>query len=88
MYRCRRAIHRKLVKHPLVKAAVIDRLREGWSPEQIAGRMEHEHHLFVSATKRSTAIPIQRMAAARNSIVTCPSIAATIGRAAGASRMG
>jgi transposase, IS30 family len=38
------AIHRKLVKHPLVKTAVIDRLREGWSPEQIAGRMEHEHH--------------------------------------------
>ena len=43
-YEERRAIHRKLVRHPNVKAAVVDRLKEGWSPEQIAGRMKLEDH--------------------------------------------
>jgi len=43
-YNERRAIHRKLVRHPNVKAAVVDRLKEGWSPEQIAGRMKLEDH--------------------------------------------
>jgi len=40
----RRAVHRKLVRHPQVKAAVVDRLKAGWSPEQIAGRMKLERH--------------------------------------------
>ena len=44
MYERRRAVHRKLLVHPQVKAAVEDRLRAGWSPEQIAGRMRLEHH--------------------------------------------
>lgn len=43
-YEKRRAIHRKLVVHPDLKAAVLDRLKEGWSPEQIAGRMKQEEH--------------------------------------------
>lgn len=40
----RRAIHRKLVVHAALKAAVEDRLKSGWSPEQIAGRMKVEQH--------------------------------------------
>lgn len=43
-YERRRAVHRKLVKHPSVLEAVVDRLQEGWSPEQIAGRMKLEAH--------------------------------------------
>ncbi len=43
-YERRRAIHRKLVRTPQLKATVEDRLKAGWSPEQIAGRMKFEHH--------------------------------------------
>ncbi len=44
MYDRRRAIHRKLIVHQDPKAAVEDRLKAGWSPEQIAGRMRLECH--------------------------------------------
>ncbi|WP_375262353.1 IS30 family transposase [Palleronia sp.] len=44
MSRRRRAIHRKMVIHPQLKVAVEDRLKAGWSPEQIAGRMRVERH--------------------------------------------
>tara|TARA_R110002110_G_scaffold411911_1_gene636992 strand:- start:866 stop:1876 length:1011 start_codon:yes stop_codon:yes gene_type:complete len=44
MYQQRRAIHRKMVVHPELKAAIVDRLQAGWSPEQIAGRMRLERH--------------------------------------------
>ena len=43
-YGRRRAIHRKLIANPALKAAVEDRLKAGWSPEQIAGRMRLERH--------------------------------------------
>lgn len=38
----RRQVTRKLVRFPQVKAAVLDRLKAGWSPEQIAGRLRCE----------------------------------------------
>ena len=38
----RRARRRKLVRIPELREAVIDRLQEGWSPEQIAGRLRIE----------------------------------------------
>jgi len=44
MYEDRRAVHRKLVRHPEARDAVLDRLKAGWSPEQIAGRMKLERH--------------------------------------------
>lgn len=44
MYKKRRAIHRKLIVHPELKVAVMDRLKAGWSPQQIAGRMRLERH--------------------------------------------
>lgn len=44
MYERRRAIHCKMIVHPDLKAAIEDRLKAGWSPEQIAGRMRLERH--------------------------------------------
>ena len=44
MYQQRRAVHRKMVVHPELKVAIVDRLQAGWSPEQIAGRMRLERH--------------------------------------------
>lgn len=41
----RRARRRKLVRIPALREAVIDRLQEGWSPEQIAGRLKFEGHV-------------------------------------------
>ena len=38
-YEERRAIHRKMIVHPKLKEAIEDRLKAGWSPEQIAGRL-------------------------------------------------
>ena len=43
-YEQRRAIHRKMIIHPDLKAAIENRLKAGWSPEQIAGRMRLERH--------------------------------------------
>ena len=43
-YEQRRAIHRNMIIHPDLKAAIEDRLKAGWSPEQIAGRMRLERH--------------------------------------------
>lgn len=40
----RRARRRKLVHIPELREAVIDRLQEGWSSEQIAGRLKFEGH--------------------------------------------
>jgi IS30 family transposase len=45
----RRARDRKLIKHPELCKRVIERIKDGWSPEQIAGRMRLEcHALCVS----------------------------------------
>ena len=38
----RRARHRKLVRHGRLREMVEERLRAGWTPEQIAGRMRLE----------------------------------------------
>ena len=38
----RRSARVKLERHPELRDAVIDRLRAGWSPEQIAGRLRVE----------------------------------------------
>ncbi len=38
-YEERRAVQRKMIVHPELKEAIEDRLKVGWSPEQIAGRM-------------------------------------------------
>jgi transposase, IS30 family len=43
-YERRRTVHRKLVAHPDVKAAIEYALNAGWSPEQIPGRMRLEQH--------------------------------------------
>jgi IS30 family transposase len=38
----RRSRHRKLVRHPTLCASIIERIKHGWSPEQIAGRLAFE----------------------------------------------
>lgn len=43
-YEERRAVHRKLIRHPEIMAAVRSGFDAGWSPEQIAGRMRLERH--------------------------------------------
>ncbi len=40
----RRAKLRKLVRFSRVRQSVIDRIKHGWSPQQIAGRMRLERH--------------------------------------------
>ncbi len=39
----RRARQRKLVRHDALRSVVEDRLKAGWTPEQIAGRMRREN---------------------------------------------
>ncbi|TFL15933.1 IS30 family transposase [Jannaschia formosa] len=38
----RRHRRRKLVRQPLLLTSIVDRLRAGWSPEQIAGRLRRD----------------------------------------------
>jgi IS30 family transposase len=38
----RRSRYRKLVRHPKLRASIIERIKHGWSPEQIAGRLAYE----------------------------------------------
>lgn len=38
----RRSRHRKHVRHPKLRASIIERIKHGWSPEQIAGRLAYE----------------------------------------------
>ncbi len=42
LYEQRRRSYRKLHQHPQLCHVVIDRLKAGWSPEQIAGRLKRE----------------------------------------------
>lgn len=44
MTAARRSRQRKLIRHEGLRLAVIERLKDGWSPEQIAGRLRHEDH--------------------------------------------
>jgi IS30 family transposase len=36
------AHQRKLIRHPQLRDQVIERIKDGWTPEQIAGRMRME----------------------------------------------
>ncbi|BCH20784.1 hypothetical protein MesoLjLb_05690 [Mesorhizobium sp. L-8-3] len=38
----RRSSHRKLARHPELRAWIIERIKHGWSPEKIAGRLAYE----------------------------------------------
>jgi len=39
----RRAWQRKLIRHPQLRDQVVERIKDGWTPEQIAGGMRIEH---------------------------------------------
>jgi len=38
----RRSRYRKLARFPRLRSAIIERIKHGWSPEQIAGRLQLE----------------------------------------------
>jgi len=78
----RRAVHRRLIQHPQVMAAVRDGLGAGWSPEQIAGRMKVECHTCRVSHETSIAMPHQRTAALNTSTGIRLSIATGAGPAA------
>ena len=44
MAKQRRSRLRKLARHPRLRAAIIERIKHGWSPEQIAGRLACDRH--------------------------------------------
>ena len=63
-YEQRRATHRKMIAHPELKASIEDRLKAGWSPEQIAGRMRLERHPIQGSQGRSRRTVLQASARA------------------------
>lgn len=54
----RRSRYRKLVRHPKLRASIIERIKHGWSPEQIADWLMNAAG-SVSVTRRSIALPIR-----------------------------
>ncbi|AHD03253.1 hypothetical protein [Leisingera methylohalidivorans] len=38
----RRQKDRKLIRHPELRELIIERIKYGWTPEQIAGRLRYE----------------------------------------------
>jgi len=54
----RRARRRKLIRLTELRDAVFDRLKEGWSPEQISGRLNYEDHpISVSHERGQSSYP-------------------------------
>ena len=73
----RRCVRAKLERHPERREAVVDRLRAGWSPEQIAGPGSGSNPppRTGCATRRSTASSTAPEDKARSWPDTCPSAA-------------
>lgn len=71
----RRSTQRKLIRHPDLCKRVIERIKQGWTPEQIGNRMIFEGAKRGSAKKRSIATSIPKKAWIRNCGGTCPSTA-------------
>jgi hypothetical protein len=79
-YERRRGVHRKLVAHPEVKAAVEDALKAVGLRNRLLAGCGLSSTASASAMKRSTASPIRSLASRKRSIATCPSIAGAAGR--------
>ena len=83
----RRRMGAKLERHAELRDAVVDRLRAGWSPEQIAGRLRIEpeapYRLCHETRLGSSRAPRAR---ARNWPVTCRSGAGVAARGSPESR--
>ena len=62
----RRARRRKLIRLEDLRAHVIDRLADGWTPEQIAGRLGYDGQPSASATRRSTPMSTARKDSRKN----------------------
>jgi IS30 family transposase len=44
----RRSRYRKMVRHPKLRASIIESIKHGWWPEQIAGRLAYERSTEAS----------------------------------------
>ena len=85
----RRSVQRKLIRHPELCNTVVQRIKQGWTPEQIGNRMIYEGAKLrvcqalpdralrsnVPRGGRSIATFTRKKAWTRNSGGTCPSIA-------------
>lgn len=71
-----------MIVHPDLKAAIEDRLKAGWSPEQIAGRMRLERHPIRMSHEAIIGPPIPGTVVTSSPIVTSPSISPATGRVA------
>ena len=82
----------KLLRHPALQAAVVKRLKDGWSPEQIAGRLKLEpgrehtlcHETIYRFVYSGSCTPTT--ARARSWPATCRSSVAPAGHAVAGSR--
>lgn len=62
----RRSRKRKLIKHEDLRHLVAERIKAGWTPEQIAGRMRYEGAARRVCQEPSTALSIQRKVSLRS----------------------
>lgn len=70
----RRQKDRKLMRHPELRELIIDRIKDGWTPEQIAGRLRYESapvrvcqetiYRFVYSSRRHEGRPMVVLAGA------------------------
>lgn len=73
---------RKLERHEDLRKEVIARLKNGWSPEQIAGRLKIEPARDISCVmRRSINTSIRRMASLRNLAAICRNVERSVSRA-------
>ena len=75
----RRSVQRKLIRHPELYKAVIARIKQGWTPEQIGNRMIFEGAKLRVCQETICPKSIPRNAWHRSSGGTCPSIAQPAG---------
>ena len=86
--RGRRRRRRKLAADDALRARVVERLRAGWSPQQVAGRLQREapdRPSVCHVTGPSTGTSTDRMAVGMISTGTCPRRAGGAGPATAAS---
>ncbi|TDQ29679.1 helix-turn-helix protein [Phyllobacterium brassicacearum] len=79
----RRRNLRKLIRLPQLREAIIERIRHGWSPEQVAGRLKLEggRHGMTVCHETIYRLPIRRTVRRSGCGITCRSGAPGAGHA-------
>lgn len=80
MARERRAKLRKLARFAQLRQSVIERIMHGWSPQQIAGRLQLERHPISVSHETIYKFAIPRTVTPSNCGDTCRSIVPDAGR--------